>query len=144
MDKQCKFCNQPCKPRKDRPGKFFTFCADHQREYQNRKQKEFYQRNREDRIQYARNYRKANPDAAKEAYQRWIAKPENRQRKLTYMEHYLRPWRKYLKDACEQCGFVAEDRRQLDVHHIDGDKQNNNLSNLQTLCPPCHRLIPLT
>lgn len=57
------------------------------------------------------------------------------------METYLRPWRKYLKEACEECGFKAKERRQLDVHHLDGNKENNDPSNLRTLCPPCHRLI---
>lgn len=27
----------------------------------------------------------------------------------------------------------------LDVHHIDGNRDNNNLANLQVLCPNCHR-----
>ena len=26
----------------------------------------------------------------------------------------------------------------LELHHIDGDKSNNNLNNLQLLCPNCH------
>ena len=28
----------------------------------------------------------------------------------------------------------------LEVHHKDGDKNNNNLDNLQVLCPNCHAL----
>ena len=28
----------------------------------------------------------------------------------------------------------------LELHHIDGDNQNNNLSNLVLLCPNCHAL----
>lgn len=28
----------------------------------------------------------------------------------------------------------------LEVHHIDGNKDNNDLSNLQLLCPNCHAL----
>ncbi len=28
----------------------------------------------------------------------------------------------------------------LEVHHIDGDKNNNDLENLQLLCPNCHAL----
>jgi len=28
----------------------------------------------------------------------------------------------------------------LEVHHIDGDKTNNNYENLQLLCPNCHAL----
>lgn len=26
----------------------------------------------------------------------------------------------------------------LEVHHIDGDRTNNNEENLQLLCPNCH------
>ena len=26
----------------------------------------------------------------------------------------------------------------VEVHHIDGDKLNNTLENLQILCPNCH------
>ena len=28
----------------------------------------------------------------------------------------------------------------LEVHHLDGDRMNNELSNLQLLCPNCHAL----
>ena len=50
------------------------------------------------------------------------------------------PYKKYKKDSCEKCGFIAEHRAQLDVDHIDGNHQNNDPSNLQTLCANCHRL----
>lgn len=30
----------------------------------------------------------------------------------------------------------------LEIHHIDGDKTNNELSNLQCLCPNCHSQTP--
>jgi 5-methylcytosine-specific restriction endonuclease McrA len=43
-------------------------------------------------------------------------------------------------DRCERCGFIPLHPRQLDVHHLDGNKANNDLSNLQTLCANCHRL----
>lgn len=48
------------------------------------------------------------------------------------------PWRQYKKDACEKCGFKALHPAQLHVDHIDGSKQNNDISNLQTLCANCH------
>ena len=41
---------------------------------------------------------------------------------------------------CEFCGFIPIHECQLDVDHIDGDKTNNEKSNLQTLCSNCHRL----
>jgi HNH endonuclease. len=50
-------------------------------------------------------------------------------------------WTKYKKDSCELCGFVAMHMQQLDVHHIDTNKLNNHVSNLQTLCANCHRLL---
>ena len=28
----------------------------------------------------------------------------------------------------------------LELHHIDGNKQNHQLSNLQMLCPNCHSI----
>jgi len=49
-------------------------------------------------------------------------------------------YRKHKKDYCELCGFVAIVAAQLDVDHIDGDRTNNHIDNLQTLCANCHRL----
>jgi 5-methylcytosine-specific restriction endonuclease McrA len=51
-----------------------------------------------------------------------------------------RPYRKHVGDVCARCGFVAEDLCQLDVHHKDGDHDNNDPANLETLCANCHRL----
>lgn len=49
-------------------------------------------------------------------------------------------WVLHKKDKCELCGFVAINQVQLDVDHIDGNKDNNDPKNLQTLCANCHRL----
>lgn len=38
---------------------------------------------------------------------------------------------------CQNCELV-ENGQKLDVHHIDGNKKNNNLNNLITLCRNCH------
>lgn len=46
--------------------------------------------------------------------------------------------------TCEKCGYQAAsmfDRRFIHVHHIDGDKLNNDASNLQCLCIRCHANI---
>src|SRR5262245_17081637 len=38
--------------------------------------------------------------------------------------------RKFVRKKCEACGT----NRQLHVHHCDGNRMNNDLKNLQTLC----------
>ncbi|CAB5217640.1 HNHc domain containing protein [uncultured Caudovirales phage] len=55
-------------------------------------------------------------------------------------EKKRRPWRLFIESKCSSCGFIPLHICQLDVDHIDGNKQNNNASNLQTLCANCHRL----
>ena len=47
----------------------------------------------------------------------------------------------YKKYKESTCGFIPEHKSQLDVHHLDGDKHNNEKRNLQTLCANCHRLV---
>lgn len=42
--------------------------------------------------------------------------------------------------VCNKCGFIAEHPCQIDLDHIDGDPQNNESSNLESLCANCHRL----
>jgi hypothetical protein len=39
---------------------------------------------------------------------------------------------------CNQCGY-QKFKEVLDVHHIDNDRSNNNIENLEILCPTCHR-----
>lgn len=46
----------------------------------------------------------------------------------------------FKKSICEYCGFVPTHPCQLDVDHIDGNKENVEEGNLQTLCANCHRL----
>ena len=44
------------------------------------------------------------------------------------------------KYKCRNCGCSQlENGRQLDVHHIDYNKQNCEIINLVALCIPCHR-----
>ena len=51
----------------------------------------------------------------------------------------LSGYRKHKKDVCESCGFRGHSC-QLDVDHIDGNHNNHDPTNLQTLCANCHRL----
>lgn len=43
---------------------------------------------------------------------------------------------------CEQCGLSEwfNQELSLELHHIDGNHYNNELTNLQILCPNCHSL----
>lgn len=43
---------------------------------------------------------------------------------------------------CAVCGY-NEDERILEVHHIDENRGNNDLSNLIILCPICHKKLTL-
>ena len=43
---------------------------------------------------------------------------------------------------CAICGWDI-DERVLEVHHIDENRQNNELSNLIILCPICHKYLTL-
>ncbi len=42
---------------------------------------------------------------------------------------------------CAHCGFGI--LAVLEVAHIDGDRQNNDISNLVILCPNCHKMLDL-
>ena len=46
------------------------------------------------------------------------------------------------KEACELCGAASwmGKRLPLELHHKDGNGFNNNLENLQILCPNCHSI----
>lgn len=61
-------------------------------------------------------------------------------RRSNYNHTYRRKAFVYYEKVCMRCGFVPEHVCQLDVDHIDGDKKNNDLENLQILCSNCHRL----
>lgn len=43
--------------------------------------------------------------------------------------------RKHRKSACERCAATID----LEVHHRDEDRTNNDPANLETLCGKCHR-----
>lgn len=39
---------------------------------------------------------------------------------------------------CQKCGF--DNIKAIEVHHIDKDRSNNNIENLQVLCCNCHSI----
>ena len=61
-----------------------------------------------------------------------------------HRDSFISPLIKLRGRKCEKCG-IEEWLGQpinLEVHHIDGDRTNNNLENLQLLCPNCHSYTP--
>lgn len=78
----------------------------------------------------------------KERAQRKKWRLENPQRcsELKKASKIRTSYRRFKKNQCESCGFVAIDPCQLDVDHIDGINTNDDPNNLQTLCANCHRL----
>lgn len=50
----------------------------------------------------------------------------------------------YFEPVCGDCGGTEwfEKPMPLELDHIDGNTENNNLNNLRLLCPNCHSFTP--
>lgn len=48
----------------------------------------------------------------------------------------------HYEHKCAICGW-NKDERVLEVHHIDENRDNNNIDNLIILCPTCHKFLTL-
>jgi Zn finger protein HypA/HybF involved in hydrogenase expression len=48
----------------------------------------------------------------------------------------------YFEHKCQKCNNTKWENElvPLELHHVDGNHKNNNLSNIQLLCPNCHSL----
>ena len=55
-------------------------------------------------------------------------------------------WKQHRKDFCDNidgrlgfyCNYSIQDICQLQTDHINGDSENHDINNLQTLCANCH------
>jgi len=57
----------------------------------------------------------------------------------------IKKWLKEERDnKCEECGVKEWNGKRLpmEVDHIDGNTNNNNVDNLKVLCPNCHSQTP--
>lgn len=77
---------------------------------------------------------------SKQYHKKKNASPEQ-MAKFEKFQEKLGAYRKHKQGSCKRCGFVAEHKCQLDVHHVDGYHSNDCPDNLTTLCANCHRLI---
>jgi len=79
-------------------------------------------------------YHTKNPDGSVKLWRNYCTMCHKNQGQKQYR------YRLNKKKICEKCGFKAMHPCQLDVDHIDSNKDNEDSSNLQTLCANCHRL----
>jgi hypothetical protein len=68
---------------------------------------------------------------------KWVGVPKD---KLPYYKVAYARKEELMRCEMPDCNFKAVHLCQLDIDHIDGDKQNNDPSNLIVLCANCHRL----
>jgi 5-methylcytosine-specific restriction endonuclease McrA len=65
----------------------------------------------------------------------------NNEKPIKSNELKLKLYESKLKEKqCEECNIIKWNDKEVifELHHIDGDNHNNNLSNLKVLCPNCH------
>lgn len=71
----------------------------------------------------------------KDHYTKGNGKPSNTIRRELFKKY---------NDSCQLCGWNTKNpftnKVPLQIHHIDGNPMNNELTNLQLLCPNCHAL----
>lgn len=90
------------------------------------------------------NRKKKYAECAKETHKKiTIILPKILNKNSTYRSSRLlhRLYERGLKEPkCEVCGITDWNDKSLSfqLHHIDGDHMNNELKNLQVLCPNCH------
>lgn len=88
---------------------------------------------------------KGNPNHKGERTNRYVGAERylNRDNFLSSAKLKAKLFREKIKaEQCERCKLTewVGVKIPLELHHIDGDRFNNELINLQVLCPNCHAL----
>lgn len=76
----------------------------------------------------------------------WTGKHWSKNKKLKDWKNYTRAVHmkrhliKEMGNKCQKCllSLWNNEAISIEVHHIDGDRTNNCIKNLQLLCPNCH------
>lgn len=80
----------------------------------------------------------------KENLKKWLAGEDANNLYLFGLSNIRRYLYELHNSSCSQCGWSKANPRTknipLHVHHIDGNRTNNSVSNVQLLCPNCHSL----
>ncbi len=104
---------------------------------------ELYLKRRIERLLYAKNHHAQNKDEIntdnRERYRKNI---NNRRVKLllSLNPNYFKALERD-QFICQLCKRADSKNSRLLVHHINGDRTDNKLDNLMTLCTPCHTII---
>lgn len=107
--------------------------------------KEYHMQHRESILARQRKRRAENREHDNQVKKDWYARhPEARARDLERLSqwaetHKGRKYRRLMKEndpreVCSECGTSVD----VCVHHIDGNHDNESLTNLQWLCRSCH------
>lgn len=67
---------------------------------------------------------------------RWLCREMVRTKEKQRIENHGRASKK----QCARCGFIPIHPCQMDIHHKDYDRTNDDPSNFEVLCANCHRL----
>ena|ERR1019366_2369082 len=82
--------------------------------------------------------------AMQDKFSRWL---KNNPEKTLVRYSSIKPAKVKAKErdnnTCQMCGLFNGIPKFMDVDHKDGNRYNNILVNLWTLCPNCHRLKTL-
>jgi hypothetical protein len=75
----------------------------------------------------------------------WLSGRRKGTRGQTNISQFIRYWLVQTRgEKCEGCGWAERHpttgRIPIEIHHMDGQWDNNRPENLQFLCPNCHSL----